>query len=210
MVGQSAHTRQLGHSKITGQFWAQAYSATGAIFTDYREFKWTLILKSPLILACIAIFGLTAAVAGEADGVKAKGAHHSHYRKERDAPAPGTTQLPPTPEMLPSTGCSKATHRPDGKIVRLRWTRGSNDEPVTDIADHYVDLNLVVESQGYQPGDCIETTISAEDGGEVAVGQRVITLLGRVDERGVVYFKEPLKDYTLIIFDGGMTQEDAE
>ncbi|OFL33732.1 hypothetical protein HMPREF3069_05840 [Achromobacter xylosoxidans] len=169
-----------------------------------------MILKSPLILACIAIFGLTAAVAGEADGVKAKDAHHSHYHKERDAPAPGTTPLPPAPEKLDSPSCSKATGRFDGKIVRSRWTRGSNDDPVTDTAVHYVDLNLIVETQGYQPGDCVETTISAEDGGDVAEGHRVITLLGRVDERGVVYFKEPLKDYTLIIFDGRMTKEDAE
>ncbi|WP_210713170.1 hypothetical protein [Pseudomonas sp. MWU349] len=86
-----------------------------------------------------------------------------------------------------------------GKVVEIYWTQGpENRRVVGREADHYVDLNLIVKTVGYRPGECIEATIQSENAAdEIADSVKKIVLRGKVDETGLAYFKTPLKDYTL-------------
>jgi len=86
-----------------------------------------------------------------------------------------------------------------GKVVEIYWTQGpENRRVVRREADHYVDLNLIVRTVGYRPGECIEATIQSENAAdEVADRIKKIVLRGKVDDTGMAYFKTPLKDYTL-------------
>lgn len=86
-----------------------------------------------------------------------------------------------------------------GKVVEIYWTQGpENRRVVGREADHYVDLNLIVKTVGYRPGECIEATIQSENAAdEIADRIKKIVLRGKVDETGLAYFKTPLKDYTL-------------
>ena len=86
-----------------------------------------------------------------------------------------------------------------GKVVEIYWTQGpENRRVVGREADHYVDLNLIVRTVGYRPGECIEATIQAEKADdEIADRVKKIVLRGKVDDGGMAYFKTPLKNYTL-------------
>ncbi|WP_047303485.1 hypothetical protein [Pseudomonas fluorescens] len=86
-----------------------------------------------------------------------------------------------------------------GKVVEIYWTQGpENRRVVGREADHYVDLNLIVRTVGYPPGECIEATIQSEKADdEIADRVKKIVLRGKVDDSGMAYFKTPLKDYTL-------------
>lgn len=86
-----------------------------------------------------------------------------------------------------------------GKVVEIYWTQGpENRRVVGREADHYVDLNLIVRTVGYPPGECIEATIQAEKADdEIADRVKKIVLRGKVDDSGMAYFKTPLKNYIL-------------
>ncbi len=91
------------------------------------------------------------------------------------------------------------TFRPNGKVEELYWTQGEDNKPVTgNEVDQYVDLNLVVKTTGYQNGDCIEVQLSSDEG-DIAVGIKKIVLRDNVNEDGRLYFKQPLKNFTVII-----------
>lgn len=116
-----------------------------------------------------------------------------------DAPAPGSAQAP-IRILAPSPPCHVATIRGGGKVEDIYWTNGHDNARVTtDEVDHYVDLNVVVKTTGYRPGDCIEATIQADDGGDVATGTKEIVLRGRVNEIGYVYFEAPMRRHTVIL-----------
>jgi hypothetical protein len=93
--------------------------------------------------------------------------------------------------------CDTVSVRPQGKVKRLYWAIGPDNRPVHGSVDHQVDLNLVVRTTGYQPGDCIEATVHSDDGEDVAVGVHTLVLRGRVDGNGAALFRAPLKDLTL-------------
>ncbi len=102
--------------------------------------------------------------------------------------------------LAPSTACDTPTVRRGGQVDDIYWTNGPDKARVTaDEVDHYVDLNLVVKTTGYRPGDCIEATIQADDGEDVATDVRQIVLRGRVNETGYVYFQAPLRRHTMIL-----------
>lgn len=102
--------------------------------------------------------------------------------------------------LAASAACGVATVRRGGKVDDLYWTNGPyNARVTTDEVDHYVDLNLVVKTTGYQAGDCIEATIQADDGEDVATGTKKIVLRGRVNEIGYVFFEAPMRRYTVIL-----------
>ncbi|QIY91205.1 hypothetical protein [Chryseobacterium gallinarum] len=88
----------------------------------------------------------------------------------------------------------------DGKITKMYWTYGDEKTPLTDSSKFYVDMNLIVETEGYKDGETVEVAIKAEDGEPIAEGIDELTLTGTV-EKGQVIFKEPLKAYTLTIMD---------
>jgi len=107
---------------------------------------------------------------------------------------------PPEPIRIyaPSPACRVQTVRPGAKTVELYWTNGPDGARVTaDEVDHYVDLNLVVRTAGYRYGDCIEVKFNSSDGEDVAVGEKEIVVRGKVNERGIAYFKEPFRNHTL-------------
>jgi len=107
---------------------------------------------------------------------------------------------PPEPIRIyaPSPACRVQTVRPGAKTVELYWTNGPDGARVTaDEVDHYVDLNLVVRTAGYRYGDCIEVKFNSSDGEDVAVGENEIVVRGKVNERGIAYFKEPFRKHTL-------------
>lgn len=91
------------------------------------------------------------------------------------------------------------TFRPNGKVEELYWTQGEDNKPVTENeVDHYVDLNLVIKTTGYQNGDCIEVQLSSDEG-DIAAGIKKIVLRDNVNEDGRLYFKQPLKNFIVII-----------
>lgn len=94
----------------------------------------------------------------------------------------------------------KTSLRPQGEILGIRWTDGPDDLPVEGTATHFVTLNLIVTTAGYRTGDCVKVTVRSEDGSEIAEGVQQITVTGRVDERGIARFKEPLRPYTILLF----------
>ena len=63
--------------------------------------------------------------------------------------------------------------------------------------DHYVDLNVVVRTVNFTPGECIEATVRSDDGGEIAEHIDAIVLRGVVNAEGVAYFKAPLSHYKI-------------
>ncbi|AXC49238.1 hypothetical protein DRW48_05665 [Paracoccus suum] len=91
------------------------------------------------------------------------------------------------------------THRPEGKVLAIRWTEGPDDQPVGDAVNHAADLNLIVTTAGYHAGDCIKVEVRSDDGLDVAEGVARITLTGRVGADGRLRLSEPLRPYTLIL-----------
>ncbi len=116
-----------------------------------------------------------------------------------EAPSPSGAQAP-IRILAPSAPCHAATARGGGKVEEIYWTNGPyNARVTTDEVDHYVDLNVVIKTTGYRPGDCIEATLQAGDGQDVATGTREIVLRGRVNEIGYVFFEAPMRRYTVIL-----------
>lgn len=99
--------------------------------------------------------------------------------------------------MVDAPACDTVTVRPQGKVKKLYWAMGPENRPVHGSVDHQVDLNLVVRTAGYEPGDCIEATLHSDDGEDVAEGVHTLVLRGRVDQNGAALFRAPLKDLTL-------------
>ncbi|MCX8569961.1 hypothetical protein [Aminobacter sp. MET-1] len=94
--------------------------------------------------------------------------------------------------------CDLPTRPPKGTVVDIYWTQGpENKRVVVSEVDHYVDLNLVIETSGYAQGDCVEAKIRADDGQEIVDGLKEIVLRGTVDDAGIAYFREPFRGYTL-------------
>jgi hypothetical protein len=96
-----------------------------------------------------------------------------------------------------ATACDVVTVRPQGKVKKLYWVTGPDNRRVRGGVDHQVDLNLVIRTAGYEPGDCIEASIRSDTGEDVAVGVHTLVLRGRLDANGAALFRQPLKDLTL-------------
>ncbi|CAB3674286.1 hypothetical protein LMG3458_01265 [Achromobacter deleyi] len=118
-----------------------------------------------------------------------------------DPPTPAPSEsLTPIRILAASPACPVTTRRSGGKVDDIYWTQGPYNARVdTDEVDHYVDLNLVVKTSGYHPGDCIEATIQADDGQDVAMETKTIVLRARVNEIGYAFFEAPMRRYTVIL-----------
>lgn len=117
-----------------------------------------------------------------------------------ETPSPASGAQAPIRILAPSAPCDVTTARRSGKVEEIYWTNGPYHARVnTDEVDHYVDLDVVIKTTGYRPGDCIEATIQASDGQDVATQARDIVLRGRVNEIGYVFFKAPMRRYTVIL-----------
>ncbi len=64
---------------------------------------------------------------------------------------------------------SKLYGQPDKKITRLRWSYGPQEAALPSQSRHYVDLNLHVETQGYEAGESVDVQVGypSTSGGEV-------------------------------------------
>lgn len=100
--------------------------------------------------------------------------------------------------ILPSIACDSETQRMLGKIDKIYWVEGSDNKPVDDEITHYVEASIIVQTSGYKLGDCIKVEISSSDG-DLAVGVKEIVLFGEVNADNLVFFKEPLRNYSIII-----------
>lgn len=104
----------------------------------------------------------------------------------------------PRLDLPAAVTCDVVTTRADGKVTEMYWTNTPDNRPITtDTVDHQVNLNLVVKTTGYKKGDCIEATIGSDDGTDITADKKEIILRGRVHDNGIVFFKEPLRGYTL-------------
>lgn len=54
-------------------------------------------------------------------------------------------------------------------VERLWWTYGASETPVQAKSRHYADLNLHVQTKGYEPGDIVEVDVTLPDGTTLAV-----------------------------------------
>lgn len=112
----------------------------------------------------------------------------------------GSSPQQPIRIYAASAPCQAETVRRGGKVVELYWTNGPYGTRVTtNEVDHYVDLNLVVRTAGYQAGDCIKVKIHSDNDEDVAIGAKEIVIRGKVNESGVAYFEEPMRNYTVIL-----------
>lgn len=112
----------------------------------------------------------------------------------QDTPSPPAATAPVVaPSCIPA-------RRAQGKVLDVYWSQGPDNKRVTGATvNHYVDLNLTVLTSGYLKGDCVDVTIQANDGRDIVEGKTTLTFYGRVDARGVAFFKEPLRNHTLIL-----------
>ena len=162
-------------------------------------------MKLSCYIVAITISTMTSSVMAEGQPILGKISQEQkeRYIKGQNA-APLGTWGPPqksTSALPDAAACEVATVRRDGKVTDIYWTNGPHKTRVTtDVVDHYVDLNLVVRTVGYENGDCIEVRIKTDDGENVAVGTKEIVLRGRVNENGITHFKEPLKTVTVLLF----------
>jgi uncharacterized protein (DUF2345 family) len=64
---------------------------------------------------------------------------------------------------------SKLFGQPDKKVTRLHWTYGEQQAAVSAKARYYVDLNLHVQTQGYEAGDVVDVQVEfpSPSGGSV-------------------------------------------
>ncbi|MGO4400011.1 hypothetical protein [Achromobacter sp. PAB15] len=132
---------------------------------------------------------------GELDAIQRASPQEAPHKAPADIAA-----SPPAPIQIyaPSAPCRAKTVRPGAKTIEIYWTNGTDGARVTtDEVDHYVDLNVVVRTTGYRHGDCIEVKFHSSDGEDVAMGEKEIVVRGRVNESGIAYFKEPLRNHTL-------------
>lgn len=118
--------------------------------------------------------------------------------------SPHAVNAPPaksddTTNLIQET-CEIPSEKGRGKITEMYFTQGPENKRIfSKETNHYVDINLIVKTAGYKKGDCIHATIHAADGDDIVEGRREIILKGRVNGEGNVYFKEPLRNYTLIL-----------
>ncbi len=148
------------------------------------------------------VLGTTLSLANAAPPIKQEDVSQKQQDSNNEARAEPQSSGFPSSESKSTAfvyATCEETHKPNGKVEEIYWTQGDDNQRVTtNEVKHYVDLNLVVRTTGYARGDCIKVQLSSNEG-DIAVGISKIILLDRVDEHGAIYFKQPLKNFTLII-----------
>lgn len=90
-------------------------------------------------------------------------------------------------------------HPNEKAVTRLFWTYGSAEEPVADIARHYVDLNLHVESVNYGAGEHALIVVENDDGSELVPGTAKLELQARISADGTCKFMNVFNNQTVQI-----------
>jgi hypothetical protein len=90
------------------------------------------------------------------------------------------------------------------KIVEMYWTYG--DTKLSDKSKFYADMNLIVKTENYNPGERIVIRIKNDDGQALTDERNELIFSGAVGEDNMVIFEEILKNFTLNI----LTKNDVE
>jgi uncharacterized Zn-binding protein involved in type VI secretion len=116
------------------------------------------------------------------------------------APTPGTSRGGAVGGAV-SEAASETAGETAGKekITRLYWTYGPDEMPVTDVSRHYVDLNLHIETENYQPGESAVVTIGKDDESALAEGTFTMELQATVGADGTAKLKDVFRNKTLEI-----------
>ncbi|GLS06021.1 hypothetical protein GCM10007860_31860 [Chitiniphilus shinanonensis] len=78
------------------------------------------------------------------------------------------------------------------EIVRVYWSYGDDETPLSEFSRHYVDINLHVETRHYAPGETVEILLEDEDQQEITDGMKRLSLSAQVDASGVATVKNVL------------------
>ncbi|WP_288379024.1 PAAR domain-containing protein [uncultured Massilia sp.] len=81
-------------------------------------------------------------------------------------------------------GQEAADDAPAKKITRMYWSYGPDETPVSDVSRHYVDLNLHLETENYQPGETAVVVIKNDDDSELADNAPALELSATVGADG--------------------------
>ena len=84
------------------------------------------------------------------------------------------------------------------KIMAISWSYGKGETPVSDVSRFYVDLNLHVDTQNYQPGEMVEVLIKDDAGNDIMDGVKEIALRAEVNSDGKAKLMNAFAGKTLI------------
>jgi hypothetical protein len=90
----------------------------------------------------------------------------------------------------------------------MYWTYG--DTKLSDKSKFYVDMNLIVKTENYDPGEQIVIRIKNDDGKPLTDERNELIFSGTVGEDNRVIFEEILKKFTLNILDKDDSDDDLD
>jgi hypothetical protein len=102
----------------------------------------------------------------------------------------------------------EAVQKTTGKITEMYWTYG--DTKLSDKSKFYVDMNLIVKTENYDPGEQIVIRIKNDDGKPLTDERNELIFSGTVGEDNRVIFEEILKKFTLNILDKDDSDDDLD
>ncbi|MGH8083937.1 MAG: PAAR domain-containing protein [Lysobacter sp.] len=82
-----------------------------------------------------------------------------------------------------------SSDQPTKIVTKLYWSYGDDEVPLGEESRFYTDLNIHVETSGYQRGETVEVVIEGGDGNDVANGVPSINCVAAVDDQGVAKIK---------------------
>lgn len=88
-------------------------------------------------------------------------------------------------------------HDPYKRITKIYWSYGESFNRLDGPSKHYVDLNIHVETENYKPGESIVVNIGYSDGDALMSDNHWLELVGMVDSKGEVFFRDVFKNKTL-------------
>ena len=91
----------------------------------------------------------------------------------------------------------KNEKKENGEIIEIYWSYGENNMRLSGDSKFYVDMNLIVQTRYYEEGESVEVLIKSDDNNPIADGISELKLTGKIDSEGMIFFKEPLKNYSL-------------
>lgn len=81
----------------------------------------------------------------------------------------------------------------------MYWSYGVAETPVSDVSRHYVDLNLHIETENFQPGEIAVVVISKADGGNLTAETPSLELRAAVGSDGKAKVINVFRDRTVEI-----------
>lgn len=110
----------------------------------------------------------------------------------------------PQMNKIPQNG--EFEYNKEKQIVSMYWVYGEDNTPILNESKFFVDMNLVVQTRNYEDGENVDVLIKSEDGEPIADGLHELNLSGAVDKDGIAVFKEPLKEYSVKIYNEEETE----